>query len=655
MEFLKVFFNFDPPKNGFICGYCKLCNVSYKDKVGSTGNFHKHLRRRHAKEYAEHREVESAASDVETNVSLEYEGSSYDDKVNQSIVLNLIVRCNLPPSMVEHIGFRKFMSDVVRKWRPASARYLKARVIPPLYASVRKKVDSMLNEIDHLSVTVDIWCDRRGKAFFGVTDHFIDVDFKPHAVLLRFVRLKGKHTAENIRNVTKDILEELEISRKIYRVITDNESNMIKTCKFGLTSCEENNLNNSVVIVGSDENSVNSSSTDVCDSENELTLTDPIQEETEDLCGVEETNRRLSCFAHSLQLAIRDGLSNVSYLSKTLAKCKQLSQKSHKSTKVADILDDVDKRLTRSNTTRWSSEYFLIRSILRIGKKTIQDITSAIDDDALSFSSSDFNVLEEVIEILEPFADITIICQSETTATISMVVPAIVHLVHHLKQMNSKTSLLRKLVVQLDQSIKTRFSGIVKRLSLEPISDNDPFSDPLYFVATLLDPKFKLRWIYLLDYAPSLQSKLKHAMMSLVLDECELNPNMDVNQTSTQHSCFSSSGTSVYRMTESKKRKLFQYDEHDGPFSTNAELNPIDELNLYINDSNHISSLSSWKSSFLSSLAAVVKRVFSVQASSAPIERVFSQSGLLMSSRRTSMGDELFESLVFLRVNQHLL
>ena len=125
MEFLKVFFNLDLPKNGFICGYCKLCNGSYKDKVRSTGNFHKHLRRRHAKEYAEHRELESGASDVETNVSLEYAGGSHDDKVNQSIVSNLIVRCNLPLSIVEHVGFRKFMSDVARKRRPASARYLK--------------------------------------------------------------------------------------------------------------------------------------------------------------------------------------------------------------------------------------------------------------------------------------------------------------------------------------------------------------------------------------------------------------------------------------------------------------------------------------------------------------------------------------------------
>ena len=93
IEFLNVFFNFDPPKNRYIYGHCKLCNVSYKDKVGSTGNFHKHLRQRHAKEYAERREVGSTASNVETNMILEYDDGSYDDKINQSIVSNLIVWC----------------------------------------------------------------------------------------------------------------------------------------------------------------------------------------------------------------------------------------------------------------------------------------------------------------------------------------------------------------------------------------------------------------------------------------------------------------------------------------------------------------------------------------------------------------------------------
>ncbi len=48
-------------------------------------------------------------------------------------------------------------------------------------------------------------------------------------------------------------------------------------------------------------------------------------------------------------------------------------------------------------------------------------------------------------------------------------------------------------------------------------------------------------------------------------------------------------------------------------------------------------------------------RLFSVQASSAPIERVFSHAGLILSSRRTNMTEHLFRDLVFLRVNQNFL
>ncbi len=40
---------------------------------------------------------------------------------------------------------------------------------------------------------------------------------------------------------------------------------------------------------------------------------------------------------------------------------------------------------------------------------------------------------------------------------------------------------------------------------------------------------------------------------------------------------------------------------------------------------------------------------------SAPIERVFSHAGLILSSRRTNMNEDLFRNLVLLRVNQHLL
>ena len=152
-------------------------------------------------------------------------------------------------------------------------------------------------------------------------------------------------------------------------------------------------------------------------------LTDPIDNIDEDPSEQTQKPIRLSCFAHSLQLAIRDGLKDVPYLSKTLVKCKKLSKKSHKSTKIADLLEDVDKKLKRSNVTRWNSEFLLIKSIFDLGRQNIDNITDVIGDDTLKFTMNDFNVLEEAIDILEPFADIMTRCQSETATTVSLVVP----------------------------------------------------------------------------------------------------------------------------------------------------------------------------------------------------------------------------------------
>jgi hypothetical protein len=46
--------------------------------------------------------------------------------------------------------------------------------------------------------------------------------------------------------------------------------------------------------------------------------------------------------------------------------------------------------------------------------------------------------------------------------------------------------------------------------------------------------------------------------------------------------------------------------------------------------------------------------IFCVPATSAPVERVFSQSGLIMRPHRAKMSDKMLESLVFLKCNNTL-
>ena len=69
-------------------------------------------------------------------------------------------------------------------------------------------------------------------------------------------------------------------------------------------------------------------------------------------------------------------------------------------------------------------------------------------------------------------------------------------------------------------------------------------------------------------------------------------------------------------------------------------------------DSSSLSSI--LKQAQFAALSPLFSRLFCVPASSAPVERVFSQSGLIMRPNRSKMSDAVLENLVFLKCNLDL-
>ncbi|CAF0744210.1 unnamed protein product [Adineta steineri] len=134
------------------------------------------------------------------------------------------------------------------------------------------KLKKLLDNANYLSITVDLWTDRRMRAFSGVTDYFLDFDCVLHALLLDFLQFKSPHTEENICNTTRKNLDNLKIKDKVQWIIADNASNMIKAFKFYL------NVND-----------------DTYDTQHD------------------NSEKRLPCFAHCLQLVIQDRVEDVSY------------------------------------------------------------------------------------------------------------------------------------------------------------------------------------------------------------------------------------------------------------------------------------------------------------------------------------------------------
>ncbi|CAF1508820.1 unnamed protein product, partial [Rotaria sordida] len=108
---------------------------------------------------------------------------------------------------------------------------------------IRKVICDTLEKANHLTLTIDVWSDRRSRSFLGITCHFLDDTMVPQAFLIDFVRLKSPHTSDNIQRLTENILDHFNIKEKVYRIITDNASSMIKAYKFGLTVDEGHPMN----------------------------------------------------------------------------------------------------------------------------------------------------------------------------------------------------------------------------------------------------------------------------------------------------------------------------------------------------------------------------------------------------------------------------
>ena len=174
----------------------------------------------------------------------------------------------------------------------------------------------------------------------------------------------------------------------------------------------------------------------------------------------------------------------------------------------------------------------------------------------------------------------------------------------------------------------------------------------------MLDPVFKFYWIRDLKLPVNTENRLKQHIIQLILDEMS----KDIKASSFESSngvisSSSSSGYSSSSIATFKKRKLFSYHDHDDGIHSNslAVVDPSVELNYYLSDSVKTKFTEYWLFFKSNILKKQVKKIFTVQASAAPIERIISYAGVILSSQRRNMSEQLFRDLVFLKANQSLL
>lgn len=194
---------------------------------------------------------------------------------------------------------------------------------------------------------------------------------------------------------------------------------------------------------------------------------------------------RMGCFAHLIQLVVQEGLLSQRSVCDALANGRKIIGHFKHSPLATSRLQTVQtelgmpiKRLKQDVPTRWNSTFYMTESLLE-QKRSLSAYAADYDLPA-TLSANQWALLEKVNIVLAPFEEITKQI-SFATSTASEVIPSVVVLKRLLARETAEDSGIKTMKATLLAAVDTRFQTVEK--------------EPQYAVATLLDPRYKDRYV----------------------------------------------------------------------------------------------------------------------------------------------------------------
>nr|CAD2171629.1 unnamed protein product [Meloidogyne enterolobii] len=534
-------------------------------------------------------------------------------QINKSII-EFICADIQPLSVVDNIGFKRLMTIALPKYNLPSRFFFTNNMLPKIY----EKVEKELNIANFVSITCDTWSSRDGAhSLLSVTGHYI-IDGIAKFIVLGAKPIKGRHTAAELKELLRFVLNNFEIEEKIFLIVRDSAEVMIKVA-------------------------------------NDLGF------------------KSIDCFAHKLNLvflicpigfynfqSIWDGMriiSDENNLKCLIERIKKFVRKLRKSKIQRNEFENIQKIielpqliLIKDSEVRWSSTFDMLDRF--ISNRQAISLLSAKDPSLPKFSSDDWAVLLTLKQILLPIYKATNELQKRSTS-ISSIIPLFKLVCFSLEKtgelMNVKKSILEGLKKRMGEKFDA--SGSLKRLAWE---DNREL-----VLSTIIDPRFKLS-PYLpnerhLEYTNWLieEAEKVSGIRDQQLDEENVEQELDAPQ-----GMESLAAEFEENMASSVESLLV------APLPSPSELNVRQRAEVEVNDYLHTKKLplgadpfSYWFSQnaikwpMLSKLST---KLLSAPASSSESERVFSTTGLIVSNLRKSLKVENVEKLLFLHHNMKI-
>ena len=387
-----------------------ICGKELKGAFAT--NMKKHMKQQHQEAYQAYLEKESE-SHVETEVRKTTDSMRQtsirnaikpalypkDSKKQQEITKKLAIFVGatiVPLSLIECPEFHDLLKELDKHYDIPGRKKL-GKNIDAVYNNLKQSIIAIFSKVKRVSISSDIWTKKGMTAsFLGVTAHcFVLPDSTRHNISIAVRRFESPHTGERIAMLLQTITAEWCIQNKIFRVLTDNGSNIVKA--FHITedtladtmdaSCDDTDDDHSDLDCSELENE----SDDTADEDDTI----KIVEEMEAMEAAEKEHskvtelgwKRNSCFVHTLQLVVKEFEKDPCFRS-TLTKARKIIKKVNKSCKATELLVKLaGKKLISNCPTRWDSTYLMISRFISL-KEHINTVLDKQGWDTLTMSQS---------------------------------------------------------------------------------------------------------------------------------------------------------------------------------------------------------------------------------------------------------------------------
>jgi hypothetical protein len=251
-------------------------------------------------------------------------------------------------------------------------------------------------------------------------------------------------------------------------------------------------------------------------------------------------------------------------------------------------------------------------------------------------------LVAQLVNSAHDFATATTLIQSDSVS-IGYVVPCVRGIKKELEKLQNLTPTSDKLKTNLLTSLNSRLNYLQ--------------NNTIYSLAAILTPKFGFKWCETTEEIYRLEADLMSSIYDF-LSKFNVNRCQGINDALVASNSIQVK-TSDSEKQANKKLKLFSFieDKNKNSISNNNNNNKsietiireykdaISQVNLELNDTTQF-----WKENEKKwpELAAFAKYILSIPATSAPVERVFSVGGEILSIRRRRLRDKLFQNIIFI-------